>query len=210
MGIPQLHFRDIGRIVVAPSFCSAVTGKMFRTGYDPGPPAGVCIAETLQHGQSHFRDQEGVFTETFGHSSPTRVPGNVDHGRKIPVDAGSGCLHGSNMGTFAYQFRVEGCCQPDVYRENGFKAMNHIASEQKGYAKPAFLNSGPLQFPDHLRPGLIENGPHFTSGNQRQQILRQFTTRAVNQLQLADLLFQGHFSQELPGHFPRIIRITCR
>ena len=141
-------------------------------------------------------DQVRVFSKAFGHPSPARVPGNVDHGGEIPVDPSTCCFPGRYSGRLSDQQWIESGSKPYVDREDGFKAMDHVPAKQQGYAVRTFFNSRFLHHADRFRSGFVQHRPDRTFPDSWHQVGGIVPAGAVQQLQLADLLVKAHFFQD--------------
>ena len=167
-----------------------------------------------------------IFARAFRDSSPTGIPGHVDHRGKMPCNSccsGFLCRHRCGL---LHEFGVEGSGLRDSDRVDGTETVNDIQTEDQRNAQAAFLDCDLLQFVHlhgilhHQRAHLaaadlffmkiLRGGAHdaaeFFLGNSTvRHHLDQFLERYVKSphdgrrdlVHLSDLLFQGHLGEDL-------------
>src|SRR6266566_803474 len=91
-------FGDFHGIVVAAGFRSAVADEMLWAGGDAVGSIQARALVALDIRASDRRPQKGIFAATFGHSSPSRISGNIHHGRESPSDTAGGSFTSGNAG----------------------------------------------------------------------------------------------------------------
>jgi hypothetical protein len=139
--------------------------------------------------------QVGVFTQGLGDPTPARVPGDIDHRSKGPVDTVGGSFGRADRSAAAYELRVPGRGLPEGNREDGLEAVDDVPSDKQRDAKPTFLDGKALQFVDDPQIDLIEHRADFALADELGEVLRHMSAAALELTHLADFLVQAHGRQ---------------
>ena len=159
----------------------------------------IVTLKTANHGGAQRAAEIGILAETLGDASPARIPGDVDHRRKRPVDAGCRRLDGGDARRLAHAFDVPGGGLAEGDRENRLEAVDDIPADDERYAQTALLQRDALQLVDLVEVHLIEHRPHTPFAHR----VVQPVGAAVDLAELADLLGERHsreqFASAIPG-----------
>ena len=194
--IAQLIFGNIGRGVVPPAFCCAVTGKMLGTGrYGSVVPERLSL-KSADHGRPEHRCQKRILTETLSDPSPSRVSGNVEHRCESPVDAGPCRFQSRNSCASLDQIPIPARSLPDRNRKNCFKPVNHISPDKQWNAETAFFYRDTLNFIHQFDVDLVDNRADFTGRESYLQLFRKPHRRDIDLTHLTDFFSEIHLGDE--------------
>src|SRR5579859_230937 len=135
---------NLDRIVVPAGFGGSVAYKMFDASGDTVRVREPFTLVATHIGTRHDRAEVGIFTSAFGHSSPARVPRDIDHWGKDPADSRCGCFPGGHASRSLDKFRIPRGGQSERYRKLGSKPMDYVQTENKRDLQTGVLDCDPL------------------------------------------------------------------
>jgi hypothetical protein len=151
--------------------------------------------ETLDHRRTETRTEVGVFTQRLRDPTPARVPGDIDHRSKGPVDTVGGSFGRTNRSAAAYELRIPARGLPEGNGEYGLEAVDDVPSDKQRDAKATFLDGKALQFVDDPQIDLIEHRTDFALAYELGEMLRHMSAAALELTHLADFFVQAHGRQ---------------
>jgi len=191
--IAQDLFGDIGGVIIPAAFGGAIADVMFEAGGDAVGRGQVFSLKSAHAGDGHPAAEISIFTRPFGDSAPARIPGDVNHGRKGPVNARSTRLSGGDGRALFSQLGVPARSLGERNRKNGLVAMDDIQPEEDRNAETRVLHCELLQGVGLRGAADVEEGTDRT----RARHLQMLGSCAIGVLlQLADLLLKGHAADQ--------------
>src|SRR5581483_12393073 len=91
-------------------------------------------------GLGELGGEEWIFSFAFGNASPTRIAGNVDHGRERPANPVGRGLMGGKVGSLLYKRGVPRCGERERDGKCGAIAVNDVESENERNVQARFLH----------------------------------------------------------------------
>jgi hypothetical protein len=140
VGVAQLAFGEVDRVVVAPALRRAIAGEVLGAGQHPLRVGVIVALEAAHLSGRHRRAQVGVFARAFDNTPPARIAGNVEHRGEGPVEAGSAGFSGRHGLRLLRHGRIPGRGHRQWHGEDGAVAVDHIQRKQQGDAGRAFLD----------------------------------------------------------------------
>ena len=192
--VAQLALRQEGAVVVTATLRRTIAHKMLDAGCQRICIQGLSLIAAY-HGLRHAGIQIDILPATLCHAAPTRVAGNVEHGRERPADALPGSLHRGDTGALLHQSRIERRRQAQRNREDRMETVDHVATNQQRNAEAGFFHADALKFIDFDRIHFVQDGTDLTVA-QRFGIVGHFAA-GRHLVHLSDLLGQGHPRQQL-------------
>ena len=193
VSIAQLAFGEEGAVVVTAAFGSAIAYEMLDAGRHGRGIQGMALV-TVNHGFRHAGIQVSVLSAALCHASPTRVAGDVQHGRERPADTLRSSLQGGHTGALLHQGGVEGGRQAQGNREYGMEAVNHVTGHKKRNAQTGLLYADSLELVDFHGIHLVQDRAYLALP-QRIGIIGHVAS-GRDLVHLADFLGQGHLGED--------------
>ncbi len=143
--LTQRRFRNIGGIILHPTLHRAISREMFQAGQHGILGLKVRSLETLDARPGKQAPQPRILSRAFGHPAPTLVTGDINHGRKRPVDAARRRFDGRCARGAPRQFGIETGRLTHRYRENRLQSVNNVGAKDQRYTVRRLFNGDLLQ-----------------------------------------------------------------
>jgi hypothetical protein len=199
---PQVHVAefvlgDVGRRVVAAALRFAVAGEVLGAGGYRSRCREVIALESFYHRDGKVTREIRVFSRTLGDPAPAGIPGDVDHRRERPVDAGLRSLQGRDAGTLADDVGVPGRGLADGYRHYGLETVNHVAADEQRNTEAAFLDRDALQLVHRIDVDLVDDRADLSAAQRVAQRFHRRVDPRMDLVHLSDLFRQRHPAEQL-------------
>ena len=155
----------------------------------------------LDDGGGHLADKIRILAERLVHTAPTGVAGDAQHGGERPMHAGGGDLFGGGTARGLNLGRVEACCHAELGWEDGGAwpegiAVDAVVADDQRNAEAGLRVHG-LDRAGQVRGGGVQNRADVLVDDQVIQI----AAASIKLHHLADLLFEGHASEQIRDTF---------
>ncbi len=114
-----------------------------------------------------------ILSEPLGDAAPARIPGDIDHRRKGPVDTGARRLERRYAGAFTRDLGIPGGGLPERNGHHRLETMNDIAADQQRNAKATFFHGDALQLIDNADIDLVEYGADVSGLDGMPQMINR-------------------------------------
>ncbi|MND36890.1 hypothetical protein D3C80_275590 [compost metagenome] len=207
--VEHLGRAHVDSVVVAPAFNGAVQGEVLDAGHQAGRLCRAFALEGLDHDLGDARDQVGVFTKAFAGAAPTRISGNIDHGREGHVDTVGGRFQRRDSADLGDCVHVPARGQGQADREDRAVAVDHVIGEEhrnlQATAPGCVLHRTVLGAGDRVERTADAPRCDFFANH----FARHFRADA-DQAQLADFLVQGHLAHQVGNKYLFVLQRICR
>ena len=153
------------------------------------------LLEAAHARRRHERAEIRVFARAFGDAPPARVAGDVHHRRVGPVDSRGRRFGARGPGRRLRYVGVERTRFGEGNREDRPEAVDHVEPEQERDLEPRLGHRDALHRRRVLGADDVEHPPQLP-GPHQLHLLRGGPPARRQQVQLAELFFQGHAGKE--------------
>ena len=160
----------------------------------------VVALEAADAGPGHDRSEVGILAGSLRDPPPAGVAGDVDHGGEGPLQPGGGGLGRGDPRRSLDGRRVPATRLAQGDREDRAVAVDHVEAEEQRDLQPRLLDGQVLGLVDVPRPADVEERADQARAGSGRGARRGPATSfgdAVELLQLADLLLEGHPREQL-------------
>ena len=149
-------------------------------------------------GGGHGLAEHGIFAGGLHDAAPPGVAGDVDHGRKGPLNAGGASLLGGQCLRARHEVGIPGRRHGQGNRRDCPEAVNDVVAEDQRDVQPRLGDGDVLQLVDADGVGVKQKGADLSGAGELILLGNGDVHRLPGRLLgLADLLGEGHAREEI-------------